>query len=237
MRLLRMKTFQKIFPIVALLVSASVFSQNGGKPPLPKEMTAKEQSDPEALAIVNEMSKRQKASSAQEYFVAIEVGGKDPKVKKDTASTILRVKGQMYRVKIADQDIYCNGTKVWSHNLATNEVQVLDAADMDEDAITPQNIFTIYEKGYKIRLREEKVEKGKNIAVLDLFPMEPKKKDYTSIMMKVDKSNYQIMQAVIYSKDGGVYTYTIKKTNMNAQLDDAIFSFDKSKFPKAVIIE
>lgn len=237
MRLFRMRTFKNIFPVIAFVISITAWAQNNGKPQLPKEMTAKEQSDPEALAIVNEMSKRQKASPAQEYYVGIEMGSRDAKAKKDTSSTVLRVKGKMYRVKIADQDIYCNGTKVWSHNLATNEVQVLDAADMDEDAITPQNIFTIYENGYKIRLREEKVEKGKNMAVLDLFPMEPKKKDYTSIMMKVDKSNYQLVQAVIYSKDGGIYTYTIKKTNMNAQLDDAIFSFDKTKFPKAVIIE
>lgn len=233
-----MKAFKYIIPVVALLgTSLMANAQKDGKAQLPKEMTAKEQSDPEALAIVNEMSKRTKAATTQEYFVNIEIGSKDPKIAKDTSSTVLRVKGKMYRVKIADQDIYCNGVKVWSHNLSTNEVQVLDASDMDEDAITPQNIFTIYEKGYKIRMREEKVEKGKNIAIIDLFPMEPKKKDYTSISMKIDKANYQLLQATINSKDGGIYTYNIKKTNFNIPLEDSFFAFDKAKFPKAVIID
>ncbi len=232
-----MKIVRYILPLFALCLVQFSAAQTNGKNQLPKEMTAKEQSDPEALSIIGEMNKRSKASAAQEYHVGIEMASKDPKIKKDTTSTILRVKGKMYRIKIADQDIYCNGTKVWSHNLETNEVQVLDAADMDDEAITPQNIFTIYEKGYKIRLREEKVEKGKTVAILDLYPMEPKKKDYTSIVMKIDKATYNLVQAVIYSKDGGIYTYNVKKTNMNAQLDDAIFTFDKSKFPKAVIIE
>jgi outer membrane lipoprotein-sorting protein len=106
-------------------------------------------------------------------------------------------------------------------------------SELDADAVTPKNMFTIYESDFKSKVKEKK---GK-VTVIDLFPMNPKEKDYSIVRIDVDTEKLQVNRAMVLAKNGTHYTYRIDKLTPDKTFDDSIFKFDKSKYPGVKIIE
>ena len=55
------------------------------------------------------------------------------------------IKGDKYRLEFAGQDVISDGKTRWTYVKDANEIQI-DNQRKDENAITPTNIFTLYEK-------------------------------------------------------------------------------------------
>ena len=75
--------------------------------------------------------------------MTIESPGKVKEVQKGT----LYIKGDKYRLEFAGQDVISDGKTRWTYVKDANEIQI-DNQRKDENAITPTNIFTLYEKGW-----------------------------------------------------------------------------------------
>jgi len=67
--------------------------------------------------------------------------------------------------------------------------------------------------------------------VVKLFPLEPAKKPFHTVILSVDKAKGQPRSVQVLYKDGNVVTYTMKKFTPNGEMADALFTFDKAKFP------
>ena len=85
------------------------------------------------------------------------------------------------------------------------------------------------------RLRGQKEEKadaaGVMTQVVKLFPLDPAKKPFHTVVLTVDKAKTLPRSIQVLYKDGNVVTYTLKKFTPNVELADALFTFDKSKYP------
>jgi outer membrane lipoprotein-sorting protein len=67
--------------------------------------------------------------------------------------------------------------------------------------------------------------------VVKLFPTDAGKKPYHTVVLTVDKAKNEPKSVQVLYKDGNIVTYTLKKFTANAALADALFTFDKAKYP------
>lgn len=192
--------------------------------------------DADAKKILDKLSEKNKSYKTVELEFSFTVENKEQKIN-ETTKGVLKLKDDKYRVTMKDQEIFCNGTKVYTYSKETNEVQVISVDELEDDAITPKNMFTIYESNFKSRVKETKKEDGKNISVIDLYPTKPKEKDFTIVRLFVDTDKNQVLRANVLAKNGSLYIYKIEKMTIDKELNDTLFEFDKSKYPNVTVIE
>lgn len=193
------------------------------------------QVDKKAKDLLDKVSAKTKSYTTYKVNFSFNLSNTDQKIN-ETSQGVLSVKGEKYHLKMSDQEIFCDGKKVYTYQKETNEALVQNMSDMDDESITPQSIFMMYEKGFKLRYVKDITEGGKKIAVIDLYPMDPKKKDYTMITLFVDEAQLSITKAEIKAKNGSKYTYSVSKMEPNVTMPDQMFVFDKTKYPGVKII-
>lgn len=147
----------------------------------------------------------------------------------------LVLKGPKYKLIMGTQEILSDGKVVWTYLKDANEVQINEPKS-DPGAITPQNIFTIYEKGFKSKYIGEKTVGGKVLQIIELVP-EDAKRNFIKIQLTINKSEKYIAQAIVYEKSGTNYTYSIDSFNSNTEVNDTIFTFNKSNYPNVDVID
>lgn len=155
----------------------------------------------------------------------------------ETTNGSLTVKGDKYKVILDDQEIYCDGQKIYTYKPNANEVQVINVSELDANAITPKTLFTIYESGFKSKVYSDKTESGKNIVEIDLYPLNPKEKDFTIVRLEINKTDMEMRKATVKARNGTIYVYKVKDLKSNATIDDSTFVFDPSKYPGITVIE
>ena len=150
-----------------------------------------------------------------------------PRSKRRTSAAAIRPTGKT----LTDNTVINDGKAIYTYSKKSNEVTISDPADMDKE-LDPTKLFTIYEQGFKSQFVEEKKEAdGTLVQVIKLFPLEPGKKPYHTVIMTIDKAKVEPKVVKVLYKDGNEVTYTLKKFTPNVDLFESVFVFDKSKYP------
>ncbi len=188
------------------------------------------QDDPKSKAIIDKLIAKSRAYTSFEADFSstlINTAGK-LNVKQDGN---VKVKGKLFRLTLTDNTVVNDGKAIWTYSKKSNEVTISDPADMDKE-LDPTKIFSIYEQGFKSTFVEEKKEAdGTVVQVLKLFPLEPGKKPYHTVILTVDKAKLEAKQVKVLYKEGNEVTYMLKKFSPNVDLYESVFTFDKAKFP------
>ncbi|MBL7950926.1 MAG: outer membrane lipoprotein carrier protein LolA [Flavobacteriales bacterium] len=143
----------------------------------------------------------------------------------------MKVKGKKFRLVLDKNTVINDGTVLYTYNKDANEVNLSDPAEMDQE-LDPSKLFTQYEKGFKSTFVEEKADAaGVTVQTIKLFPIDPSKKAFHTVIIAVDKAKVEPKSIQVLYKDGNQVTYTLKKFTANTELADGLFVFDKSKFP------
>lgn len=199
-------------------------------------ISANAQIDAKAKAVLDKVSAKVKTYSSYKVSFSYELtmpNSKTPQKKEGE----LTVKGPKYYLDFAGQKVYCDGKNVTSYNAANNEANVELVEDQDEEAISPSSILTLHEKGFKQKYIKQETVSGKKVTLIDLYPLEPKKKDFTIVTIHIDEAAQQVLKAVIKGRNGSTYTYGVKTLTPNISVGDTFFSFDKAKFPGVKVIK
>jgi outer membrane lipoprotein-sorting protein len=191
------------------------------------------QVDAKAKGILDQVSAKTKAYKTIRTEVTYTLTNKKDGVSSNKTLKVW-LKGSKYRIDTGDQLIISDGKSVWKYIKGETEVE-LSEPDPADDGITPNNMFSIYEKGFKYKFVKEEVKGGKTTYIIDLFPLKPKEKDYTAIKVFIDKATMRIIRAEMSGKNGSTYSYSIKTFTPNETLGDDLFIFDKVKYPKVVV--
>ena len=204
-----------LFLIVALLVA---------------NLTANAQDDAKGKAIVDKLMAAAKTwTSFEADFSSRLQSTKDKLDVKQEGN--MKVKGKKFRLQLDKNTVINDGTTMYTYSKESNEVTLNDPSEMDQE-LDPTKIFTQYEKGFKVQFVEEKTDAaGTVVQVVKLFPTEAGKKPYHTVVLTVDKAKTEPKSVQVLYKDGNVVTYTLKKFTANAVLADALFTFDKAKYP------
>jgi len=200
-------------------------------------VTVMAQHEVKSKAMLDKLSAKTKGYKTIEVKFSFQMVNKQDKIDQ-TQSGILKMKGDKYYLKLDDKEIFCDGKKVYTYSKELNEVQVISMDELDKDAMTPKSMFTIYEEGFKSKVKsEQKDSKGRNVMTIDLYPLKPAEKDYTMVRLDVDKDKEQFIKATILGKNGSFYYYSVTSLTPDVTMGDDIFFFDKTKYPKVKVIE
>jgi len=188
------------------------------------------QYDPDAKNILDAMSNKYKSipafSATFKQNLKNDGAGLD-----ETMEGKITVMKDMYKLEIAGQEIYNDGTDVWSYSSEINEVTV-SPYDPDESEISLGNIWDIYKEGFKYVLLSAK-EDGAN--VIDLDP-ENRDKSYYKIRMVINNDN-TLNRFTVFEQSGNQYTYSISDFETKNNLSASDFTFDVSKYPDVEVID
>ncbi len=193
-------------------------------------LTASAQDDPKSRAIVDRMIAKNKGYTSFEADFASRLQDKAAKLDVNQTGNV-KVKGKKFLLNLNDHTVINDGIALWTYSKETNEVTISDPADMGQD-LDPSNLLTAYEKGFKSQFVEEKTDaNGTAVQVIKLFPLDPTKKPYHTVVITLDKARLEPKVVQVLYKNGNTITYTLKKFTPNVELGDALFVFDKARYP------
>jgi outer membrane lipoprotein-sorting protein len=193
--------------------------------------TAAAQYDPKALEVLEAMSKKYKAISSFEANLTSSLVNESAGVK-DEFKAKITVKGDKYRLELPEQQVYNNGTTVWTYLPEKKEVNI-DNFDPKSEDLNPSKIFEMYKKGFKYILIGDKNDGGVLCDEIDLVP-EKKDAQYFKIKMLISKKDKSVSSWTMFDRGGNRYRYAISKFTPNIKVEDSFFNFDKKKFPGVV---
>jgi len=188
------------------------------------------QDDARSKAIVDKLVTKAKAWTSFEADFSSRLQNTKDKLDVKQEGT-MKVKGKKFRLVLDKNTIINDGTTMYTYNKESNEVNLSDPSEMDQE-LDPSKLFSQYEKGYKSAFVEEKADAaGVMVQTIKLFPLDPSKKAFHTVIISVDKAKVEPKSIQVLYKDGNQVTYNLKKFTANPELADALFAFDKTKFP------
>ena len=142
------------------------------------------------------------------------------------------MKGSKYRIKVSGQDIFSDGTNIWTVDAAAKEI-TLTKIDPSSNSITPQKLFTnFYDKDFLYKLNSD----TKGIQEIELTPID-KSKMFHKVVVFINKAAKTITSTKIFEKAGNRYTYTISRMNTSSNIPDETFVFSQKKYPGMELVD
>jgi outer membrane lipoprotein carrier protein len=211
----------KLSAIAALLlISFSTFAQTN---------------DPAAKAILDAVSAKFKTYKTVQAGFTYKVEDAKGKVMSTKTGTIW-MKGTKYKVTFGGQEIFCDGATSWNYDKSAKEVTI-NTVDPTSGGLTPQKLFTnFYDKDFLYLLNGEKKAGTKIIQEIEMTPTD-KSKTFHKVYLQIDKAAKTIYSTKVLENAGNKYTYTVSSMKTNGAMDDAIFLFDKKKYPGVEVVD
>lgn len=189
------------------------------------------QSDPAAKKILDAVSAKFKSfkSVTAKFALKMENGaGKNLGSKSGT----VYMKGTKYRISVTGQEIFCDGSNVWTFDKASNEVTI-SKLDPTNNTITPQKLFTnFYDKDFLYKLNGE----AKGVQEVELTPID-KSKAFHKVLVNINKTSQTISSTKVFEKTGNRYIYSVASMNTTGVVADAQFIFDQKKYPGVEVVD
>ncbi len=208
-----------LFLMVAFLQSGSLFAQA-------KTGT---RNDPEAKKILDAVSAKFKSFATVQAAFTYKIENAAGKVLSSKTGTIT-MKGTKYRLSFSGQEIICNGTTIWNIDRSANEVTI-STLDVSGGTITPQKLFSnFYDKDFLYVLNGEKKVGAKLVQEIQLTPID-KSKNFHTVFLLIDKTAKTMYNTRVLENAGNRYSYTVNSMKANVPAADALFAFDKAKYP------
>lgn len=192
------------------------------------------QYDPKAKEILDAMSKKYQTIGSFESDFSYSMENTTQSISEDFAGKIV-VNGDKYRLKMGGQEIINDGNTVWTYLEEVNEVNI-DNYDPSEGDISPTQIYNAYQRGFKYVYLEEETTNGETYQVVDLLP-ENTNNQFFKIRLHINKEDRTLKKWEIFDKNGTMYTYEISNFNPDAEISNAVFSFDTSKYKGVEVVD
>jgi outer membrane lipoprotein carrier protein len=194
------------------------------------------QQDPKAKEILDAMSDMYKSISSFQADLSYTMTNKTEGIDESYNGKIA-VKGDMYRLMMQDQEIYNDGTTIWTFlpNLDEPEVTI-DNNNPEGGDITPSSIFNIYQEGYKYLFLNSTNIDGKSYDIVDLVPND-KDAQYFKVRIEIGTKDRLLRTFTLFDREGSEYSYLITNFKSDVNLSDAYFRFDTSDLTEDQIID
>lgn len=190
------------------------------------------QNDPGAISILDKFSSSVlTAPSVSMDFILIT----DDQVErsKDTIKGSVLLRKDNYKLELPDNIIWFNGETSWSYLPDEKEVTITrPEKNNDSFETNPSSIFTMYKKGYKCRLLEEKPDSY----LIDLYPDEINN-ELVRVRLTIKKPSLELARFEYKRRDGITMTLLVKNYNLKQITEPAMFRFNAEKYKGAEVID
>lgn len=153
----------------------------------------------------------------------------------ETGTIYMEPSAGKYHIRMGSQDLISDGKTQWVVLKDEREVQVTEV-DNSSEAISPVNIFSFYNKGYKYVSAPDERAGNSQLSVVELTPENPRT-PYFKIKLRINKATNLIHDATIFDKGGVKYAYALKDTKANPQIAADKFSFKQTNYPGMEIVD
>lgn len=148
------------------------------------------------------------------------------------------IKGDKYKLKIDEGEIFFNGTHLWVYNESSKEVykSIPDTGNLDNMMLAPFRMIKDYKTYYKYRLKEDLQISGTEFAQVELYPIDL----HTSLAILkilINKKTGKYFTFSMQQKSGIVYTIYSQEIITDVKINDNAFSWDKTLFPDVLEVE
>ena len=199
-------------------------------------MQANAQNDPKAKEILDKLSVKTKSYKSISADFSILYESEQEKIQNTSDGSII-IKNDSYKLDVMGNTIFFDGETVWTYMKEINEVNISYPEENQDDIFSnPKKLFTIYEENFKYRIKEEKIENGKKLSVIDLTP-EDLDSEFARMLLTIDTDKVQIVSAKSISNDGTSFEIRIKNFITNKEFSDTNFKFKKKNYPDVEIID
>ena len=188
-------------------------------------------SDPNAKKILDAVSAKFKSFKSVQSNFSLKIENAANKIMGNKSGTVF-MKGTKYRIKVVGQDIFCDGSNVWTVDAAAKEI-TLTRLDPSNNTITPQKLFTnFYDKDFLYKLNSD----AKGIQEIELTPLD-KSKMFHKVILFINKAAKTITSTKVFEKAGNRYTYTVSGMNTTTVISDATFTFNQKNYPGMELVD
>ena len=140
------------------------------------------------------------------------------------------LKGSKYKTNFGGQQLYCDGTSIWSYDKDANEVSIYEYdPDDDQNLMNPQHVLKDWASNFRAKFIRDEFTNNVQYSIVDLTPKTAQ--SYYRIRVYIVKTSLKIAKIAVYEKDNTIYTYSIEQFKSDIPLDDQLFVFDKTKYP------
>lgn len=186
-------------------------------------------SDPAAKKILDAVSAKFKTFKTVQGKFSLKVENAAGKTLGTKTGTVF-MKGTKYRISVTGQEIFSDGSTVWTLDKASKEVTI-SKIDPSANSLTPQKLFTnFYDKDFLYKLNGT----TKAVNEIELTPID-KTKPFFKILLYVDKNS--ISTTKLFEKTGNKYTYSTTSLTPNGNVPDATFVYDAKKYPGVEMVD
>ena len=142
----------------------------------------------------------------------------------------IKIHKNKFRLNLNQQLIISDDSTQWIFLKESNELQIMEY-DSEDDMLSPNKLFTVYENGYKSNY----VETTESNHVIDLFPIESN--EFKNIQIQVDINKIQLKKIILFDKNGGSFSYVITRFETNNDLASELFKFNVQDYNDVEIID
>jgi len=151
----------------------------------------------------------------------------------DTLAGSVILSKDKYKLDLPDNIVWFNGETSWSYLPAEKEVTITRADKKDNSFQSrPSLIFSMYKKGYKSRLIEEKSDSY----IIDLYP-EDIKSEILRVRLSIGKSLLNLNSLEYKKRDGIIITLHVNEYNLKVKPEPDTFIFQPGKFRGVEVID
>lgn len=195
-------------------------------------LTISGQKDPAAIKVLDQFSS--KSLSAPSVNMDFDILTRDQSAGTvDTLPGSVVISGDKYKLTLPNNIVWFNGQISWSYLPAEKEVTITKPGKQDEVFMSkPSSVFTMYKKGYKTRLLEEK----ENTWIIDLYP-EDLKSNLIHIRLSIDKKTLALNNLEYKQKDGVTRFLRVNNFDLTKKPEQSSFSYPADKFRGVEVID
>lgn len=194
------------------------------------------QNDKQAVDLLNQVAQKMNSYESFKLEFNFYVEDLHDASRNEYGGSAMYKKGN-YRLDLMGQIVFSDGKNNWTYLIDADEVNITDNVDEDDQLIDPKALLKDFEEKYKVRLISDRFERNRPLMEIDLYPVDTRDKQYSRIVLRVDKAQKQIFSIRYVGKDGVSYLVEIFRFVENPKIPNSEIKFTESKFPEAEIID
>ena len=195
-------------------------------------MNAFGQNDQEAIKILDKFTDNAlKAPSISMKFKLITINQTDNTI--DTLAGSIILSKDKFKLDLPDNTVWFNGETSWSYLPAEKEVTITKPDKKDDTFQSrPSLIFSMYKKGYKSRLVEERSDSY----IIDLYP-EDIKSELLRVRLSIGKTILNLISLEYKKRDGVIVTLHVTEYDLKVKPESGTFVFQPGNFKDVEVID
>ena len=147
----------------------------------------------------------------------------------ETQSGYAIIKNKQFYYKTSEREVTCDGENVWTYIIEDNECYIDLLKDL-ENTINPSDLFNMWEDGFKFKYVKKENLNNELFHTIKMFPKNPNKSNYHTVIMNVNETKKTIKEASIKSKDGVTIIMNISSLTANPPLIKGQFTWNSNEY-------